>query len=111
MRTVRDERLRRYFKAMADKTRFDIVEELGRIGECSVTELGLGLGVTQPLMSWHVRVLRGAGVLKTRRQGRQVFCSLDRQSIAAYQERFAAVVAGRAPAPEPMTPQPAPLPS
>jgi len=58
-----------------------------------------------------VRMLRGARVIATRRQGRQVFCSLDRQSIAAYQERFDAVVAGRALAPEPVSPQPAPLPS
>jgi len=111
MRAIRDERLRRYFKAMADRTRFDIVEELGRVDESSVTALSLELGVTQPLMSWHVRMLRGAGVITTRRQGRQVFCALDRQGIAAYQERFAAVVAGRAPAPEPAAPQRAPLPS
>ncbi len=111
---MRDERLRRFLKAMGDKTRFDVVEELGRTGECSVTELCLTLGVTQPLMSWHVRMLRSVGVISTRRQGRQVFCSLDRQSFAAYRDRLDALVAGQVPAPdtlEPLPAQRAPLPS
>lgn len=108
---MRDDKLRRFFKALGDKTRFDIVEELGRTGESSVTELGLTLGVTQPLMSWHVRVLRGVGVITTRRQGRQVFCSLNRQNIAAYQERLTLLAEGRLPVPEPGAPHPAPQPS
>lgn len=94
-RLMRDDKLRRYFKAIADKTRFDIIEELGRTGESSVSSLCLGLGVTQPLMSWHVRVLRAAGVVATRRHGRQVFCSLDQKSIASFQERFDLLVQGR----------------
>ena len=97
---MRDERLRRYFKALADRTRFDIVEELGRVGERRASDLCLDLAVTQPLMSWHLRVLRNAGIIKTRRQGRQVFCSLDLAGIAAYQARFTALVEGQGPAPE-----------
>ncbi len=92
---MRDDRLRRYFKALGDKTRFDIVEELGQTGERSVSSLCLGLGVTQPLMSWHVRVLRAAGIVVTRRHGRQVFCSLDHKSIAVCQERFALLTQGQ----------------
>ena len=104
---MRDEKLRRYFKALADKTRFDIVQELGRRGESSVSELCLNLGVTQPLMSWHVRMLRYAGIIVTRRVGRQVFCSLDRPTIAAFQSRFAGLVDGHAPITEPTAaPQP-----
>lgn len=94
---MRDEKLRRYFKAMADRTRFDVVQELGRNGESSVTDLCLNLGVTQPLMSWHVRTLRHAGIVATRRHGRQVFCSLDRPSIAAFQARLSALIEGQAP--------------
>jgi ArsR family transcriptional regulator len=91
---MRDEKLRRYFKALADRTRFDVIEELGRIGESSVSDLCLNLGVTQPLMSWHVRTLRHAGIITTRRSGRQVFCSLDHQGIAAFQARFMDLVEG-----------------
>jgi ArsR family transcriptional regulator len=96
-RLMRDEKLRRYFKALGDRTRFDIVEELSQRGESSVSDLCLNLGVTQPLMSWHVRTLRGAGIIATRRRGRQVFCSLDRPGIAAFQARFNALINGQAP--------------
>lgn len=94
---MRDERLRRFFKAMADRTRLDVVQKLSRSGEVSVTDLCLNLGVTQPLMSWHVRTLRHAGIVSTRRQGRQVLCSLDRSSIAAFQVRLSALVEGQTP--------------
>jgi ArsR family transcriptional regulator len=107
---MRDEKLRRYFKALADRTRFDIVQELGRTGECSVTDLCLNLGTTQPLMSWHVRMLRNAGVIATRRQGRQVFCSLDRASLAAFQQRFADLIEGQTPLIEPSNARHAPIP-
>ena len=63
---MRDERLRRYFKALGDKTRFDVVQQLSRMSESSVTDLCVILGVTQPLMSWHVRILRNAGIVTTR---------------------------------------------
>ncbi|HZS86689.1 MAG TPA: metalloregulator ArsR/SmtB family transcription factor [Chloroflexota bacterium] len=107
---MRDEKLRRYFKALADRTRFDIVQELGRTGERSVSDLCLNLGTTQPLMSWHVRMLRNAGVIATRRQGRQVFCSLDRASLAAFQQRFEALIEGQAPLVEPSSARHAPIP-
>ena len=107
---MRDERLRRYFKALGDKTRFDVVQQLSRISESSVTDLCVILGVTQPLMSWHVRILRNAGIVTTRRHGRQVFCSLDRPNIAALQARFSALVNGRGPVPE-RAAAPLPLPS
>jgi len=107
---MRDEKLRRYFKALGDKTRFDVVQQLSRMSESSVKDLCLILGVTQPLMSWHVRILRNAGIVTTRRHGRQVFCSLDRPSIAALQARFNDVVHGRGPVPESAA-SPLPLPS
>jgi DNA-binding transcriptional ArsR family regulator len=61
-------------------------------------------------MSWHVRILRNAGIVTTRRHGRQVFCSLDRQNIAALQARFNTLVNGWSSVPEP-TAAPVPLPS
>ena len=34
--------------------------------------------MSQPLVSWHLRKLRRAGLVYTRREGRQVYCSLDK---------------------------------
>ena len=89
---MRDDKVRRFFKALAHKTRYDIVETLGTVGETSVSKLGVCLNVTQPLMSWHVRVLRNAGVIATHRVGRQVFCSVDVEGILAAQSTFSELV-------------------
>jgi ArsR family transcriptional regulator, arsenate/arsenite/antimonite-responsive transcriptional repressor len=64
-------------KALADMVRLSIVYHLARHGEITVTDLTDKLGLSQPLVSWHLRKLRRAGLIETRRVGRQVYCSLD----------------------------------
>ena len=68
-------------KALAGITRLTIVYHLVHQGEITVTELIDLLGISQPLVSWHLRKLRRAGVIQTRRVGRQVYCSLLAQRI------------------------------
>jgi DNA-binding transcriptional ArsR family regulator len=65
-------------KALADGVRLNIVRVLARADEVNVTDLVQTLLVSQPLVSWHLAALRRHGLVKTRRQGRQVYCSLDR---------------------------------
>jgi ArsR family transcriptional regulator len=76
-----------YFRALADRKRFRIVQFLAAHEQVSVTELGEQLRLSQPLISWHLRVLRRAGIVKTRRTGRQVLCSLNRRTLEAYEQR------------------------
>src|SRR5437764_6482959 len=64
-------------KALADVARLAIVYHLAHQGEITVTALTDMLGLSQPLVSWHLRKLRRAGLIHTRRAGRQVYCSLD----------------------------------
>ena len=68
-------------KALAGITRLTIVYHLVHRGEITVTELIELLDISQPLVSWHLRKLRRAGVIQTRRVGRQVYCSLVTQRI------------------------------
>ena len=70
-----------HFNALANPTRLRILERLGEVGEVSVSDLALHLRVSQPRISWHLRLLRFGGLVKTRRTGRQVYCSLDTESI------------------------------
>lgn len=76
-----------YFRALDDRKRFIIVRYLARHEEMTVTQLGKELHLSQPLISWHLRLLRRAGIVKTRRAGRLVWCSLDRTTLRSYQER------------------------
>src|SRR5919204_4509878 len=71
--------------ALANPTRLRIVEELAG-GESSVNDLAARLRIAQPLISWHLRMLRMGGVVRTRREGRQVYCSLDREAIREQQD-------------------------
>jgi ArsR family transcriptional regulator, arsenate/arsenite/antimonite-responsive transcriptional repressor len=65
-------------KALADVARLTIVYQLARQDEITVTVLTDILGISQPLVSWHLRKLRRAGLILTRRAGRQVYCSLNK---------------------------------
>ena len=71
-----------HFLAFANPTRLRILEHLGKVGEVSVNELAVHLRMSQPRISWHLRMLRVGGVVRTRRDGRQVYCSLDIENIA-----------------------------
>jgi DNA-binding transcriptional ArsR family regulator len=71
-----------HFLAFANPTRLRILERLGSEGEVSVNDLAVYLHMSQPRISWHLRMLRVGGVVRTRRDGRQVYCSLDVDNIA-----------------------------
>jgi len=83
--SVRD--LRTYYRALGDDTRLRVLQLLATEGEHTVTELALRLNLSQPLLSWHLRRLRRAGVVKTVRVGREVRCSFDRDRFAQLHER------------------------
>src|SRR5215472_13781578 len=71
-----------HFEGLANPTRLMIVELLANSPEMRVSELADYCRVSQPRMSWHLRILRKADVIRTRRDGREVFCRLDREAIA-----------------------------
>ncbi|MHB1523441.1 MAG: ArsR/SmtB family transcription factor [Candidatus Dormibacteria bacterium] len=83
-----------YFEGLANPTRLHIVERLAQVKEARVSDVAMLLGISQPRMSWHLRLLRRAGLVLTRREGREVFCRLDRTSIAENLSAFTALLAG-----------------
>ena len=81
-----------HFEGLANPTRLAIVEVLARGGEARVSELAELCKVSQPRMSWHLRILRHAQVVSTRPEGREVFCRLDRESIARHLQSFVQIL-------------------
>lgn len=77
--------LRAFHKVMADVNRLRIVRRLSD-GDATVTELVDHVRLSQPLVSWHLTRLRAAGVVETRRQGRETICRLREEAF----EEFAA---------------------
>ena len=73
-------------KALADPTRLRILQRLTQ-SEGTVTDLMRHVDLSQPLVSWHLRRLRTAGLVETRRSGREVVCSLGRDALHRFHEQ------------------------
>lgn len=65
----------RICKAFANPIRLRILDLLTN-GARSGSELQSELGITTPNLSQHLAILRSAGVVTTRREGKQILCSL-----------------------------------
>ncbi|MGC4895263.1 ArsR/SmtB family transcription factor [Micromonospora sp. DT31] len=68
-------------RALSAPIRLAIVSELAA-GERCVHELVEKLGAPQPLVSQHLRVLRGAGVVRGSRRGREIAYALVDDHVA-----------------------------
>ena len=66
----------RICKAFANPTRLRMLDLLSK-GEMTVSEIQAQLGVTTANVSQHLSVLKGAGVIATRRQGKQIYCTVS----------------------------------
>ena len=69
------ERQARICKAFAHPGRLQILDQLGA-GEKGISELQTLLGISKTGMSQHVAILKSVGVITTRRNGKQIYCSL-----------------------------------
>jgi DNA-binding transcriptional ArsR family regulator len=68
------------FNAVAEPRRRQILDVLGG-GECPVNELVRVLGLAQPQVSKHLRVLREVGAVDVREQGRQRLYRLNGHAL------------------------------
>ena len=84
--------LKLMLRALADEARLNIVHHLAGLGEVNVTDICRALNISQPLVSWHLTMLRRAGLVRRRRLGRQVYCSLDTARFQRCQEWLASLV-------------------
>ncbi len=64
------------FRALADPTRRAVLERL-MAAEMNVSELTANFAVSQPAISQHLAVLRQAGLVTERREGRRAFYRAD----------------------------------
>ena len=69
------------FAALAEPNRFRIVELL-RAGAHTVTEIGTRTGLNQPQVSKHLRVLKDAGLVSDRKEGRWSYYAIVPDALA-----------------------------
>lgn len=70
------------FRTLADPTRRAIFERLCREGEKTVGALTERAGVSQPVVSKHLGVLKQAGLVRGRHEGRQTHYSAQLEALA-----------------------------
>jgi ArsR family transcriptional regulator len=69
-----------FCRALGDETRQQILELL-RGGELGVGEIVKAFEMSQPTISHHLGILKQSGLVKSRKQGKQVFYSIDDQNV------------------------------
>jgi DNA-binding transcriptional ArsR family regulator len=70
------------FKSLADPTRRALFERLSRDGEQTVGVLADNAGVSQPAVSKHLGVLKHAGLVRARHNGRQTHYRAQPRALA-----------------------------
>jgi len=70
------------FRALADPTRRALFERLCRKGEQTVGALTARAGISQPAVSKHLAVLKQAGLVRDRHEGRRTHYSAQLGALA-----------------------------
>jgi len=87
-------RLRVLYRALGDETRLRVIGLLAEVGPMPVNVLSARVGLSQPLISWHLRIMRLAGLIDTQRQGRTTICRLRTAAFEELHEAEARLVSG-----------------
>jgi ArsR family transcriptional regulator len=80
-----------FFKAFCNTTRAGIVEQL-LVGERCVCEITAHLGMSQPLVSHHLAILRDTGFVRARGSGARTYYSIDWEQFERRMTRFEEIV-------------------
>ncbi|KKZ71164.1 ArsR family transcriptional regulator [Streptomyces showdoensis] len=80
------------FRALADPTRRQILEDLRAGGELAAGEIASRFAISAPSISRHLGVLKGAGLVAERRDGNRILYSLVEDRLATSVGRFLSAV-------------------
>ena len=86
-----DAQLVRQLKALAHPIRLGMIEQLAQQPEICACDLGDAFAVSQPTVSEHLRVLREAGLVRTRREGTTICYAAVPQALAGVARVIAAL--------------------
>lgn len=77
------------FKALSDPARLRLLSLIAQRGEVCGCELVEPLGLSQPTVSHHLKVLYQAGLLERERRGRWVHYRVDQVAVEGLKEALA----------------------
>jgi len=68
-------------KAMDHTVRLSILKFIQTSGRASVTQIYFGLRLEQSVASQHLAILRKANIVKTEREGKNIYYSIDEEGV------------------------------
>ncbi len=71
-------------KAMADKTRFEILKKIREMEEVSCGKITELFPLSQPTISYHLKILQDAGLLKVRKSAQFSYFSVNEEMLQQY---------------------------
>lgn len=83
---MNDRQLVLALKALADSTRFRIVQELAKVDELSCNQIVERFSLSQPTISHHLKLLVDAEIVEVRSEGKHRWLSLNRERLEALGE-------------------------
>jgi ArsR family transcriptional regulator len=90
LREFDDSGLMQALRALADPTRFRMVQEIAAAGELCCSEVKELFDCSQPTISHHLKVLCASGLLVVRNQGKHRYTRVNRTMLAALAEELPA---------------------
>jgi ArsR family transcriptional regulator len=84
-------------KALADPTRFHLLQAIAATGEISCGALATQFPITQATCSQHLRILAEAGLVAMRREGQFHYYHLVHATLEAYRRALGETFAGMPP--------------
>lgn len=81
------------FKALADETRLKIIEMLscGEMCACDILE---SFQITQPTLSYHLKILTDSGIVKSRKEGSWIRYSHNEELILSMKDFWTQITTG-----------------
>lgn len=87
------DQVKQLFRALAEPIRLQVVQALAS-GERCVCELTAELNLGQSKLSFHLRVMKEAGLIRSRQEGRWIYYSLNPSVLSALQSWLGQLAAG-----------------
>lgn len=69
------------FKALSDPTRLRILRAISQMGEVCECNIVPGFDLSQPTISYHLKVLREAGLILSQRRGQWVYHTINQKAV------------------------------
>jgi ArsR family transcriptional regulator len=69
------------FKALSDPTRLRILKAISAMNELCECNIVPSFGLSQPTISYHLKILREAGLVRSERRGQWVYHSVNNKAL------------------------------